>query len=51
MVIIANYDSTGFYAYVLRYPQRVGYIHGELSAVTASGPIAAIMTAARLGNR
>lgn len=50
-MVIANYDSACFYAYVPRYPQRVGYIHWELSAVTAGGPIAAIMTAVRLGNR
>jgi len=51
MVIIANDDSAGFYAYVPRYPSRVGYIHCELSAGTAGGPIAAITTADRLGNR
>jgi hypothetical protein len=51
MVIIAKDDSVGFYDYVLRCPQRAGYIHGDHSARTAGRPISAIVTAVQLGNR
>jgi len=51
MVIIAKDDSVGFYDYVLRCPQRAGYIHGDHSAGTAGPPISAIVTAVQLGNR
>jgi hypothetical protein len=47
----SNDDSVGFYDYVTRCPQRVGYIRGDHSAETPGRSIAAVSAAVQVGNR